>query len=624
MANQGTINFSSNPLSTSFSQFSEEKPPTYEYALTYSPQQQNPLYNPGDFIKKNIGNEILTNISSGTVTQDSTNFEIAQKGRELLQSGMNKATSIIPTNGQTPAKQSFFNKIGGWQTVGAAADMLGSFMPEKSEYSGAKGNFTQTLDNVYDTTQNFAGNIPVYGKFIQTGMGINKLAGNVLNKITGGTSGMTSIDAALGSDFANLTGVGLVANVINSTFGKKADTITKNEQVFKRVRSSYGGTSAAVDDALEKSGKKYGLFSSGAREDTNEETAEAKRQQNRVEDIDDEAIDRFAIRDSMAAINGNRRKYYLQGDYNQANVRVGKFGMSLDLIAKAKKILGETRQLKSGGKVTPTEILLVVPEFQDGGRISKKIRDYYKDYNLDGITLINDSSPRTENDTIYSPSDEFTVHELWHYISQNKPNEALKEFYDSLNDNKLLQFGADLDFVKRTGDPSDFYNPSELEARLKAAKFMSQGQNYTKDFFKNLRSNENQYGDNMRDLLRMFNDDYLEKLFNINSAQKFQEGGSINVIPEGALHARKHNMDMEGITKKGIPVVDNNGVQQAEIERSEIIYRKSITEELEKLCKIYYDESIAKEEKDKIALEAGKLLVKETLYNTIDNTKELL
>jgi hypothetical protein len=32
--------------------------------------------------------------------------------------------------------------------------------------------------------------------------------------------------------------------------------------------------------------------------------------------VTDEATDRFAIRDSMAAINGNRRKYYLQGGYN--------------------------------------------------------------------------------------------------------------------------------------------------------------------------------------------------------------------------------------------------------------------------------------------------------------------
>jgi len=42
----------------------------------------------------------------------------------------------------------------------------------------------------------------------------------------------------------------------------------------------------------------------------------------------------------------------------------------------------------------------------------------------------------------------------------------------------------------------------------------------------------------------------------------FQNGGDVNVIPEGALHARKHHMENdEHITKKGIPVVDINGKQ---------------------------------------------------------------
>ena len=62
----------------------------------------------------------------------------------------------------------------------------------------------------------------------------------------------------------------------------------------------------------------------------------------------------------------------------------------------------------------------------------------------------------------------------------------------------------------------------------------------------NLRSDENKYGNNMRDLLRMFNDEYLEKLF--NALSKFKKGGKFNIIPEGALHARKHNMDVENIT----------------------------------------------------------------------------
>jgi hypothetical protein len=58
--------------------------------------------------------------------------------------------------------------------------------------------------------------------------------------------------------------------------------------------------------------------------------------------------------------------------------------------------------------------------------------------------------------------------------------------------------------------------------------------------------------------------------------QAFKQGGQMSVIPEGALHARKNNMDGAGedFTAKGIPVVDNQGEQQAEIECNEIIFRK--------------------------------------------------
>lgn len=105
---------------------------------------------------------------------------------------------------------------------------------------------------------------------------------------------------------------------------------------------------------------------------------------------------------------------------------------------------------------------------------------------------------------------------------------------------------------------------------------------------------------------------------------KFQKGGSFNIIPEGALHARKNNMNIEGITKKGIPVIsegDNGKIeQQAEIEHSEIIFRLEVTQKLEDLAKIYKQDDKTEKEKDEAAIEAGKLLVKEILYNTDDRT----
>lgn len=525
------------------------------------------------------------------------------------------------------------------QGLNIANNLFTTFAGEKDEYSGAKGGMARGIDSAYDTVQSVVSSFGPIGKAASLIMGGNKLLGNVMNKIGGGTSGMTTTDAILNSSFLQLTPLGL----INGFGGKKAMTITKDNQAFAQVGSSYSGTSFAVDNALSKSGKKYGLFSLGARDKANREILDARRQQQIMANIADTASDRFALSDSMAAINNSRMALDLMGGYDQSSVRVGKAGMVLQLARKINSRLSnsilqevtdipkeflEVSEFKEGGQIPQnyeilkeiTEIpveFLEIDEFKEGGSISQKIKDYYKEYDLSNVTLINDSSPRTEGNVIYSPDDEYTVHELWHYLSQNKPNEALKEFYDQIDDTKLQKFGADLDFVKRTGDPSDFYHPSELEARLKAAKFMSQGALYDKEFFKNLRSDENKYGNNMRDLLRMFNDEYLEKLF--NALSKFKKGGKFNIIPEGALHARKHNMDVENITQKGIPVVsesaDGEIVQQAEIERQEIIFRLEVTKKLEEL---------AKDGSDEAAIEAGKLLVQEIIYNTIDNTNTLL
>lgn len=110
--------------------------------------------------------------------------------------------------------------------------------------------------------------------------------------------------------------------------------------------------------------------------------------------------------------------------------------------------------------------------------------------------------------------------------------------------------------------------------------------------------------------------------------QQFKNGGELNIIPEGALHKNLHHMENdENITKKGIPVVseDENGktVQNAEIERSEIVLRLSLTQRLEKMLK-KYNSDISQKEKDDVATKAGQILVDELLNKTIDNTNELL
>ena len=117
-----------------------------------------------------------------------------------------------------------------------------------------------------------------------------------------------------------------------------------------------------------------------------------------------------------------------------------------------------------------------------------------------------------------------------------------------------------------------------------------------------------------------------EDWYNTVPIEKFQEGGKMNVIPEGALHARKHNLPeeiAEKVTNKGIPVItlEEGGdiKQHAEIEVNEIIFNKETTDKLEDFFKKYNNTEDSKE-KDRIAIEAGKFLTSEILENTEDNT----
>lgn len=105
--------------------------------------------------------------------------------------------------------------------------------------------------------------------------------------------------------------------------------------------------------------------------------------------------------------------------------------------------------------------------------------------------------------------------------------------------------------------------------------------------------------------------------------QKFQNGGVVgidsNILPEGALHARKNNLaelnpDLEDATKKGIPVMAAEGgevgEQVAEIEHSEIIFRLEVTKRLEELREDGSEEAM---------IEAGRLVTEELIENTQDN-----
>ena len=588
----------------------------YDYSNNITSLSLLPNYSQ-NFLNSTSSDMNNINLAAGLISMRSNDLATAYNGYNMAQNAFEQS-SYNPFQGEDliseifltqDPKISFADKFSNstfgknynaWNTgLNLANNVITGIFGQKNEYQGDSGQITQTMDSIYDTIQTGAAAFGPVGQAVSLIMGANKFLGNTANKLGAGTDGMTTTDAVLGSAFMQMTPLGL----INGAFGRKSDKFNKDYETFEKIGSSYSGSEYLADQALSKSNKKYGLFSSGSRRNANNQISEANRQQNLLSGIADEATTRFLLADSMTAINGNRRKYYLQGGYNQANVRVGKSGMSLDLIAKAKKVLHESRKLKGGGQITPTEILLVVPEFQDGGQINKKSRtlqeliEYAKKENPRFIQRM--SEPLRYIDL---GNGDYATHLMGYEFD---PNTQKWYVYSQIqeDDNGDLKL---YDFPKAFNRALEKKNV--LEMTQDEAKLFTESEELSDGTFKGYKAGWPNF--------------FKQK------PGKFQQGGSINVIPEGALHARKHNIDMEGITKKGIPVVSNKEggevEQQAEIEREEIIYRKAVTEELEKLCKIYYSEETSQKEKDEAALKAGKLLVKETLYNTIDNTGKLL
>lgn len=335
--------------------------------------------------------------------------------------------------------EGFFKRMGGMGSLGDMASIVSSLIPQ-TEQSG----LTTGLNAGYDAVSA----IPGVGTIIGGAMKIGGMLSDGLTALGVGTDQMTTTDKILDSKFMKLTPIGL----INSFGAKKADTINKDNETFEQVGSSYTGTEGQVDDATKKSGKKYGLLSGRGRKKANAEIAEAKRKQNIVAGIADEASDAFANqRGSMDMLN-TRNLLNMSGGYRQRGSYIGRNGLKLPSAEEMQRAVETVARIRQQKKEAPKTI------------------------------------------------------------------------------------------------------------------------------------------------------------------EEFKEGGKMNVIPEGALHAHKHHMDVDGITPKGIAVVtqeEGGVVQHAEIERNEIIFTKEVTEELERLYKDGSDEA---------AIQAGKLIAKQIIENTQDNT----
>lgn len=468
---------------------------------------------------------------------------------------------------RTYARQNNLNK--GFGLAGSIADVAGSLIPQTEQSA-----LTTGLNQGYDAAANAVSAIPGVGTIIGGAMKVGGMLSDGLTALGVGTDQMTTADKILDSKFLKLTPVGL----INSIGAKKADTITKDNEAFEQVGSSYGGTQATVDDALTKSGKKYGLFSGGARNKANKQIHNAQMQQVKMGNIADEAQMVFAA--SNNPLLGLGTQLQLNGGYQQNTVRAGKSGLKMD-----KDFAKRVVKLSKGQKEKRKKIQEEVAGFQKGGitGAAPKVtfESWYKTIPVDRNDTTSYNLRRAFE---LAPKEEL---EAWRTSSVSD----LKNGKNHLNSVYLDPETGIYEFMKAKDHPTlkyelEWYNSKDPEA----VKF------------------RNSYDlDTSGDYYR-----YVPK--------KFAEGGKVNVIPSGALHAHKHHLEnvdekFEEVTTKGIPVIteEKGGdiKQHAEVEREEIIFNLEVTKQLEKLMQDGSDEA---------AIEAGKLLVHEILENTVDNT----
>lgn len=358
--------------------------------------------------------------------------------------------------------------------------------------------------------------------------------------------------------------VGAGAKVLGTLFTSIGPNVKGNtSKELTDSSSSYGGL-----DKLDS--KKFGLFGIGAGKRYAKKVAEREQQR-----IKSEGILKSAQTDQEAAVGSiqnlaNRYNLNMSGGWQQNNgIRFGKSGtkVSYDL-SFAHKVLNHlkeesSKKFQQGGKPRSIEELINFAK-KSNPRFIQRLSETPK-----GIDFVDDNGNPARGSHYLESAGEYVIPRIQEIDGE-------------------LKFLSHDDAVNRAIETGNYLKMTPEEAIIFAKEYKQGWPN----FF-----------------------------------QKFEEGGKVNVIPEGALHARKHNIntpELDGkITKKGIPVIieGENGIKQvAEIERNEIIFTKETTEKLEKLRDQYSDYEHSSKEKDAIAIEAGKLLVQEILYNTQDNT----
>ena len=528
-----------------------------------------------------------------TLTRPNLNIDLSTLDQISKQSKIN---SLNANQNLLQKKRQKLNNT--FYTIGQGADILGSLLPQNSAYSGFYGGITQGLDTAYDQASNYIMPVnPLVGGIMKTGSFINK----GLSALGIGTDGQTTTDAILGSSFLGLTPIGLA----NNLFGRKTHTFNIDNDAIAQVGRYYQGSVSTFQDAANKSNKKYGASSGGARRQANRLIDNAQSQMNALSSISNQARRVLAL-DGMA----NYQKYQLDQNGGPQAMYTAAKGTKL----RIKKICNKIHKKLKGGIIEPKQFIPVITltntiKLQQGGnvipanRTIEQLIAYAKEINPRFIQRM--SEPLRY---ITLPDGQKATHKMsWttaEFDGKEKPF-----IYSQIQENdkgELQDFGDQA--VKRALDKKNYLivnSPKEAELFTNSADLQHGYKQGWKEFF-----------------TPFYKEGGIAIKITVVKDQeepKEKESSEKNVIPEGALHAHKHNIEnTDSLTQKGIPVVNDKGEQQAEIEKDEIILNLKLTNKLEELQSKY--EKASKKEQDNLAIEAGKLLVQEILHNTIDNT----
>lgn len=494
-----------------------------------------------------------------------------------LQNDRNTFRAQMNTNGVTtpistsPSSEKLFQKLGGWNTVGKVTDFADSLLFEGQRVydSPVANGFRQGYDFI-------SNNVSPQTQLWMKGA---KFVGNGLSSL------------GLKSDHNIFNGIPIVEN-LTSIGAKKSHNLVINKDAIEKGGGSYTGTITNANKIQSKAGKSFSVFNSGSRRHTNRIVDSLNDQFVGMGHIMDKATDMASIATNMSDLNHMRYEFNLNGGLDQRYIR-----------AKNGAILKRVKKInfrKQGGEIVgainldnwqpviteaPIEWVPVI-SFQEGGEIQKdrtieQLIEYAKQQNPrfiqrlseppKGIDFIDDDGNKARGSHYLESAGEYVIPRIQEV-------------------NGELKFFNHQDAIDRAIETGNFLKMSPSEAILFAEKY-KQG---WPQFFEQFK-----------------NGGELPK-----KESELEETNQKNIIPEGALHAHKHHMDnADNLTKKGIPVIDNEGEQQAEIEREEILFTLEVTKKLEEL----YDKYNSTKD-DKYAIEAGRILVYEILSNTDDRT----